>query len=55
VITTPALQAWTKFGSKECEGTNDIGLVSIDCEGGEYEWHAHLLDMKWAAAKHIRE
>ncbi|MCK9570959.1 hypothetical protein M0R72_18570 [Candidatus Pacearchaeota archaeon] len=54
VITTPALQAWTKFGSKECEGTNDIGLVSIDCEGGEYEWHAHMLDMKWAAAKPIR-
>jgi hypothetical protein len=51
ILTTPALQAWTKFGSREIEGTNDIGLVSIDCEKGEYTWRAHLLDMRFAAAR----
>lgn len=51
VVTTPALQAWTNYGSKECEGTNDLGLISFDCENGGYEWHAHLLDMQWAAVQ----
>lgn len=51
VFITPALQGWTKFGSKECEGTNDLGLLSFDCEKGAYSWRAHLLDMSWAAVK----
>lgn len=51
VMTTPALQGWTKFGAKECEGTTDIGLVSFECEGGNFSWQAHLLDLQWAAAK----
>jgi hypothetical protein len=54
VITTPALQAWTKYGSKECEGTNDIGLVNFDCDKGSYTWLAHLLQMEWAAVKPLR-
>lgn len=51
VLTTPALQAWTKYGSREVEGVNDIGLASFDCEKGEYSWQAHLLDMQFAAAR----
>jgi hypothetical protein len=51
VLTTPALQGWTKFGAKECEGTTDVGLVHFDCEGGNFSWVAHLLDLQWAAAK----
>ena len=50
VMTLPALQGWTKYGSKECEGTTDIGIVSFDCEGGEYKWQSHLLSLQWAAA-----
>lgn len=52
VMTTPALQAFTKFGSQECEGTNDIGIIQIDILGrGEYKWKAHLLDMRFAKAQ----
>ncbi len=51
VMTTPALQAWTKFGSKECEGTNDIGFLSFDCDNGGYTWKHHALEMKWAAVR----
>lgn len=50
-ISTPALQGWTKFGSNIVEGTNDIGIISIDAEGGGYSWKAHLLDMRFAQAK----
>jgi len=50
-ISTPALQGWTKYGSNIVEGTNDIGIISIDAKGGSYNWQAHLLDMKFARAK----
>ena len=50
VMTTPGLQGWTKYGSRECEGTVDYGFVTIDCENGRYEWTPHLLDMEFAAA-----
>jgi hypothetical protein len=52
IITTPALQVWTKFGSLECEGTNDIGMIQIDLLGeGKYSWKSHLLDMRFAKAQ----
>lgn len=55
VMTTPALQSWgSKFGAAECEGTVDVGLVSFDCLKGGYTWHAHLMDMAWAAASPLR-
>jgi hypothetical protein len=53
-LSTPALQAWTKFGSSIVEGTNDIGMISIDARGGEYSWEAHLLDMRFAKAKTLK-
>jgi len=51
VITSPALQGWTKFGSNEIEGTNDIGFLQFDCEGGTFKWQANLLDMQFMAAR----
>jgi hypothetical protein len=50
-MTTPSLQAWTKFGSEEIEGTNDIGLIEINTYPGGYAWKSHLLDMRWGAAR----
>lgn len=53
-LTTPALQGWTKYGSRVIDGTNDVGLVSIDVtEGGEWEWRSHLLDMRFTAARAV--
>lgn len=54
VMTTPALQLWTKYGSAQCDGTVDLGLVSFDCDKGGYSWLAHLMDLKWAAASPLR-
>jgi hypothetical protein len=45
VITTPALQGWSKYGSRECEGTNDIGLLVFDCKDGQYLLHKRFFDM----------
>lgn len=53
-MTTPALQGWTKFGSLEVEGTNDIGLVVIDVKKGKWSWETRILDMHFAAAKAIQ-
>jgi hypothetical protein len=43
-ITTPALQAQgTKFGSRQCSGVVDFGLISFDIDSdGRYEWRPHL-------------
>ncbi len=51
VMATPALQGWTKYGGKECEGTTTMGFVRFDCDKGGYTWKTHILNMKWAAAK----
>lgn len=52
-MTTPSLQAYTKFGSRMIDGTNDIGLISIDVEEGTWGWKSHLLDMRFAAARAV--
>jgi hypothetical protein len=53
-MTTPALQGWTKYGSRAIDGTNDIGLISIDVEeDGKWRWTSHLLDMTFARARTI--
>ena len=51
VITAPCLQAWSKYGSRQCAGTIDLGLLVFDCEGGEYSWKPYLLDMAPMAAQ----
>ena len=42
-MTCPALQGMgSRYGSRECEGTVDFGLLHFDCfEGGDYQWQAH--------------
>jgi hypothetical protein len=45
VITTPALQGWTKYGSRECSGVNDVGFLSFDCAGGNTSMEKHFFDM----------
>jgi len=46
VITTPSLQGWTKYGSRECSGVNDIGLLSFDCANGVSSMTEHMFDMR---------
>ena len=54
VLTTPALQAWSRYGSLVMEGTIDVGLIHIDCIGrGRYTWAAHLADLKFMAPRVI--
>jgi hypothetical protein len=52
-MTTPALQAWTKYGSLECEGTVDLGLIQFDIKEGGWGWKYHALDMSMAGAKAV--
>lgn len=44
-ITTPALQTHSKFGSREIDGTNDIGFLTFDVDKGQYSWYTHMCDM----------
>jgi hypothetical protein len=46
VITTPALQGWTKYGSRECSGIVDIGFLSFDCEEGNAVLVQNFFDMR---------
>ena len=50
-ISTPSLQLYTKYGSNIVEGTNDLGLIQIDAEGGKYQWMAHLMKAVFAQAR----
>ena len=47
-MVTPALQTMgTKFGSRQCSGTVDFGLVSFDIESdGSYSWQVHIAELK---------
>lgn len=54
-MTTPCMQGWTKYGSRACSGTIDIGFVTIDItEDGGYAWALHLLDLRNVAAKAVQ-
>jgi hypothetical protein len=46
VVTTPCLQGWTKYGSRECSGIVDIGFLVFDCEKGEAEITKYFFDMR---------
>ena len=55
VLTTPALQGFgSKYGTRECEGFVDIGLVKFDCEDGGYTWEAPRLDLIQFAPQLVR-
>jgi hypothetical protein len=46
VITSPCLQGYSKYGSRECSGTNDLGFLVFDCEDGNMKMTKHIFDMK---------
>jgi hypothetical protein len=46
VITTPALEGWTKFGSRECSGVFDVGLLAFECDAGAATLTKRFFDMR---------
>ena len=51
----PALQGWTGFGAKECEGTVDFGMITFRVyEDGSFTWQEHFMDMTFAAAQILK-
>ena len=54
-MTTPALQAMgTKHGSRRCTGLVDFGLITINIENGDFQWQAHLAELKKQKAKALQ-
>jgi hypothetical protein len=42
-LTLPALQAWSSFGSRVCEGICSVGFIVVDVEGGKVKSiHEHV-------------
>ena len=50
-MTTPALQAWSKYGTATCSGTIDLGMIYFECNNGEYKWRPILLDITFMKAE----
>ena len=52
-LTAPALQAMgTKFGSRRCSGTVDLGLLHWDITSrSEYTWQPHVANIKAQRAR----
>ena len=46
-LTTPALQAWSKYGTAQCNGTIDLGVTLFTCDKGEYKWYTKLLNLEF--------
>jgi hypothetical protein len=45
-MTLPALQGLgSKFGTRQCTGTVDFGLVHFDCQAGGYSWQPHTREI----------
>jgi len=41
-ITTPACQGFgTKYGSRQCSGLVDVGMLQFKCDRGTYDWKAY--------------
>ena len=55
-MTTPALQGYgSKFGSRQCSGRVDIGLISIDInDKGAYSWAAHIMRSELQKAQALK-
>lgn len=51
IMTTPCLQAHSKYGSLQCVGTIDMGFIVFDIEDGRYSWHPELMNMQFMAAR----
>lgn len=41
-MTLPCLQMSSDYGARQCQGVIDYGMVSFDCEGGNYSWKRHI-------------
>jgi hypothetical protein len=45
-MTCPALQGpSTKYGSRQCSGTVDFGIVTFEVDGDDYDWRAHTVQL----------
>ena len=54
-MITPALQAAaTKYGGRVCSGTVDWGVITFDVEDGEFDWTAHLVNLKSNKVKAVK-
>lgn len=53
-VTTPSMQAWSKYGTSNCSGTIDIGMVLFECKGGEYTWRPMLLNLQFMKAEPLK-
>lgn len=49
-MTMPALQGFgSKYGTRQCSGIVDVGLVSFDLyPGGKYSWEPHVMPVRAA-------
>lgn len=45
-LTTPALQAYSKYGTRQCEGIIHMGLIWFDVGEGDYTWQSKILEAK---------
>lgn len=54
IMTTPCLQAWSKYGTTQCEGLIDLGFITIECDEGEYRWRPHLLKLDFMKAQPLK-
>lgn len=54
-MTLPALQAaGTKYGSRQCSGVVDFGLVTWTINERSWQWQSHILECREAQAVAIR-
>jgi len=53
-MTTPTLQAWSKYGTATCSGTIDMGVILFECTKGEYTWKPFLLNLQFMQAHPLK-
>jgi hypothetical protein len=54
-MSCPALQGWTKFGSTQCCGTVDWGIVVFDVDNkGRFQWTSDMVVLESAKAVAVK-
>ena len=54
-MITPGLQAAsTKYGGRICSGTVDWGVIVFEVDDGEFDWTAHLVNLKANKVKAVK-
>jgi len=52
-MTVPALcGAGTKYGSRQCSGIVNYGIVVFRVDGEIYDWHAHVVNIRASRPAH---